>query len=671
MILEELSLCNFRLFRDEQRFNFTPSRNNGTASPIVLIGGINGGGKTTILDAIQLVLYGSRAACVKRANNVYEDFLRSCIHRGTHPRDWASVALTFRYSSAGQQHVYRVRRVWTERGKRIREKLYVFKDGHPDPWLANHWNELVEELIPLGISQLFFFDAEQIRFLAEDDNTSERLGSAIKSLLGLDLAERLIADASVVEARLITRMNHQEDQDALKELTSELESKNAAIRTKKTERATLENELLRAEEALRKAEEQFSRVGGHHWQLRRSRQERLAELQNLEREIQRQLANLAASELPLALLTELLDRVRQQHTLEQQCKEASLIQQVLEERDKEILGLLRNEKVPDYILSLLKSFQDSDRAKRAIHSDIPFRLMLSHANRSLLDYLLSHGLSHKLQQSRDLLDKLSTICCEREALERSLDATPEDAEVRKIAEELKSASKEEALLKDKAARIDAEIKLLQFQRDNLERRLRKLRRSYIDREIASEEAARMAKLAIRTQTTMREFLKRATSAKIDRLSELVTESFRFLLRKKTLVHRVEIDPVTFSITLYDDEHKVVPKRELSEGEKQLFAISVLWGLARACSHPLPAIIDTPMARLDAEHRYHLVSRYFPNASHQVIILSTDTEVNEEYYRQLKPFIARAYHLDYNEAQKVTVAQEGYFWIANSLAVDGA
>jgi len=53
----------------------------------------------------------------------------------------------------------------------------------------------------------------------------------------------------------------------------------------------------------------------------------------------------------------------------------------------------------------------------------------------------------------------------------------------------------------------------------------------------------------------------------------------------------------------------------------------LWGLARASARPLPAVIDTPMARLDAAHRQHLVERYFPNASHQVIVLSTDTEVD--------------------------------------------
>jgi DNA sulfur modification protein DndD len=99
------------------------------------------------------------------------------------------------------------------------------------------------------------------------------------------------------------------------------------------------------------------------------------------------------------------------------------------------------------------------------------------------------------------------------------------------------------------------------------------------------------------------------------------------------------------------------------GEKQIFAMAMLWGLTRASARPLPAVIDTPMARLDATHRRHLVERYFPHASHQVVILSTDTEVDRHYYQLLQPFIARAYHLDYDEARKATVGREGYFWTA--------
>ncbi len=174
-------------------------------------------------------------------------------------------------------------------------------------------------------------------------------------------------------------------------------------------------------------------------------------------------------------------------------------------------------------------------------------------------------------------------------------------------------------------------------------------------------------LAGRTRETMQVFLQRVTERKIDRLSALITESFRFLLRKQSLVERISIDPATFAITLHNQAGQSVSKQRLSEGEKQIFAISVLWGLARASARPLPAVIDTPMARLDATHRRHLVERYFPNASHQVVLFSTDTEVDHKHYHDLQPHIARAYHLNYDETTRRTVGEEGYFWGSDGTA----
>jgi DNA repair exonuclease SbcCD ATPase subunit len=180
-------------------------------------------------------------------------------------------------------------------------------------------------------------------------------------------------------------------------------------------------------------------------------------------------------------------------------------------------------------------------------------------------------------------------------------------------------------------------------------------------EFAQDDRQRMTRIAVKTRLVMKDFLKQATERKIDRLSDLITESFRYLSRKQTMVERIHIDPATFAITLYNESGHALSKERLSEGEKQIFAISVLWGLSRASAHPLPAIIDTPMARLDAAPRRHLVERYFPHASHQVLILSTDTEVDRQYYQALQPHIAPAYHLRYDEQSRATHGEEGYFW----------
>jgi DNA sulfur modification protein DndD len=91
------------------------------------------------------------------------------------------------------------------------------------------------------------------------------------------------------------------------------------------------------------------------------------------------------------------------------------------------------------------------------------------------------------------------------------------------------------------------------------------------------------------------------------------------------------------------------------------ATSILWGLAKASGRPLPTIIDTPLGRLDSSHRRHLLERYFPVASHQVILLSTDKEIDETSLKHLQPFVGREYQLMFNESSRSTEIIKGYFW----------
>ncbi len=88
---------------------------------------------------------------------------------------------------------------------------------------------------------------------------------------------------------------------------------------------------------------------------------------------------------------------------------------------------------------------------------------------------------------------------------------------------------------------------------------------------------------------------------------------------------------------------------------------MLWALAKTSGRALPIIIDTPLARLDSDHRKLLVRHYFPMASHQVLILSTDTEVDQSCFEGLRTAVAHAYRLDYDSVEASTVIAPGYFW----------
>ncbi len=663
MILNQLTLTNFCIYQGEHLFELAPENSYGRAAPIVLFGGINGGGKTTLLDAVQLVLYGKRARCSKRRDKAYNEFLQDCINHDVDASEGASIQLSFRYASEGQEQIYEVTRSWRTARENIREKVQVRRDGELDSWLSENWNQLVEELIPYGIAQLCFFDAEKIRFLAEDETSTQALGEAIKSLLGLDLAERLVTDSSVLETRLANRVKKSEELEKLESEAETLEEREAECRKLKQERASLVPQQERAANRLQSAEEQFARIGGKHWEERENRQREKDRLVDSVKEMEERLVSLAATDLPMALVGDLLKDMSQQATAEQADGDARIVSTLLADRDKTLITALKKKRVSAKAIDEVASHLEADRRQRDEKSCAESWLELPDVSQRRLAHLLEDGLPTRLEETATQLEQLESARRDLETVQRSLAATPKEDSIKDVAAELKAASVELAGFDQQLNRIDKQLATAQFERDELQKKVARLRRKVIDEEIGSEEGKRIAELLTRTQATMAEFLKRATAAKIDRLSELVTDAFRHLLRKKSLVARVVIDPASFSITLIDQGGNSIPKDRLSEGEKQIFAISVLWGLSQASARPLPAIIDTPMGRLDAEHRTQLVERYFPHASHQVIVLSTDTEIDREFFHQLEPHIARAYHLAYDEERRVTEAEEGYFWDA--------
>jgi len=159
--------------------------------------------------------------------------------------------------------------------------------------------------------------------------------------------------------------------------------------------------------------------------------------------------------------------------------------------------------------------------------------------------------------------------------------------------------------------------------------------------------------------TMATFRKRVLERHLGRLETFILDSYQALLRKRGLVSEVRICPETLKLTVTDRRGEPIPSRRLSAGERQLLATSILWGLAKASGRALPVVIDTPLGRLDASHRHNLIEHYFPNASHQVILLSTDEEIDGAYYQKLRPSLAGEYEIYFDEDRGGSGIRTGY------------
>jgi DNA sulfur modification protein DndD len=179
----------------------------------------------------------------------------------------------------------------------------------------------------------------------------------------------------------------------------------------------------------------------------------------------------------------------------------------------------------------------------------------------------------------------------------------------------------------------------------------------------SSELKRLDKMRLqlsRGKSVLQDFEDRVRNKHIADLEKLILEGFRVLLRKKSFVKSISIDHSTYQLTLFIEGEGVVPAAKLSAGERQVLAVAVLWALSKKSGRQLPTVIDTPLGRLDSKHRKDFVECYFPNASGQVILLSTDEEIVGRYYKSLRKHLAHEYLIEYDEKRQSSSIKKGYF-----------
>jgi DNA sulfur modification protein DndD len=182
----------------------------------------------------------------------------------------------------------------------------------------------------------------------------------------------------------------------------------------------------------------------------------------------------------------------------------------------------------------------------------------------------------------------------------------------------------------------------------------------IEEKIKNENIKERLALVEKAQNALEEYLTVLREEKVSEFSQNFLQCFNLLFSKKHFIQKVNVDPLTFNINLVDRDGVLIPANTLSAGERQIYAVSLCWALARSSGRPIPFIIDTPLGRLDEEHRRNIVERFFSNASHQVIIFSTDTEIDAAAFDVLKKYVSKAYLLQYDEIQKTSRIKEGYF-----------
>lgn len=647
MLLKELTLTNVGPYRDTQTLKFSTAEEK----PITLIGGQNGMGKTTLINALALVLYGSQSKRLIQFGN-YKQYLRNLIHNG---KDHAAVTLRFSRQEQGRQIEYTIVRSWSDLGN---ELFQCYMNGERDHSLTenSNWLKTVSGFIPLSIAGLAIFDGEKIEALADTDRANEILKTTIEGLLGLDLLTQLQQDLKELERQVIYSSVTDVERERIDQAQSELKRTENSVSMLTETLDTISVQIEKKQQELETINDEFERIGGSLFIDRYNIKDELQRAEEAKEKSLKELSTLASGEAPLLQLPKLLKEIVAAGEMSAALDEAELLSTRFKERDEAIVteaALFLEQQQ----LSQLDALLTNSREQSRINRDIPFHVRPDIQTKA---QRLNDEIKTQITESvRHHLDVIRANTETAEIAGKKLKDLPEESEA---AEAQRKVIEAELLLEQLINDQDTHAEHLrkaQSQNTRAEREVEKLLVHIVKEAEAGERAKRIQRESKLAVEKIKQFRNHKATANARRIAGHIEKAAKTLFRKNDLITSIDLDPTAFSMTVKDKNGETLNPDMLSAGERQLLATSILWGLSQATDKTLPTIIDTPLGRLDSSHRSNLVEQYFPSASRQVILLSTDEEIVGDHLRKLKAMIGEQYYLDGHGETNVTLLKEGY------------
>ncbi|MBC8253642.1 MAG: DNA sulfur modification protein DndD [Ardenticatenia bacterium] len=665
MELLNLTVHNLGVFRGRQDFNLTPVRQtDGSYRHLTVVSGHNGAGKTTLFQALALALHGSLALGDRVSRQAYNDFLLSRLHRHSEAgtpvvSDEGSVALSFQYVQSGCPLRIQVERFWQRNGHNVQETLTVLRDGQRldvDPVDYQIW---LSDFVPPGLTPLCFFDAERLEALANPEQHNGLLGETLRRLLGLDLVERLQTDLAYYTRRRgggqkVDRLQKEvlRHQDALDALNVELTQLHAEAEALAADQDNLEAELVRQERRL-------LAEGGSYADRRPVLQERLLAVQKEIETTANQLRELSAGLLPFALAPELCQTLSQRLVQEADMRRHQAADQLWQEQVARLEAVLQGEElwhdveVPLYDRTtlaqrLVRMLRERETLYK-VHEQ-PVLHHLAEPEQEQLQGWIAQALRALPQQVQALGQRMQALRSERRRIEEDLSRAPDDEILAPIHAKIMHLETDLSDLRRQQKALNEQTGALRFQRDEQARQLQRM----ADQLAAAQANERQLELAERSKLVLKVYQDALTRQQLGTLEEGLVAAFNAICRKEHLLIGAFIEPNDFHVQLHGTNGHILGLGDFSAGERQLYAMALLWALRQVSGRQLPLAMDTPLARLDEIHRWRLMHDYVPAVSAQVLLFATDAELDPGLLAQAKPYLARVYHLDYDSRDEATV-----------------
>lgn len=625
-----LSIRNFKRFSGEHHI---PLNGGGR---VTVIAAKNGLGKTTIMDAIHVSLYGKKGFSFLYPEKEFMDWMSNAHSVDADDSGMTSLSLEMEDQALGKVRITRTYWIMDESQGGIVEEAGITIDGKPlqrlpgetRAGLAERW---IEDYLPHAAMRRFLVDGERLSHL-DPKRIDDDIIRGIDDATGIGLLHRMNKHLNTAKRSTLRKMAPDGQADSINTLLEmhtefeiELETKRETLQATEDRSEHCSGRIATIQDEI----ENLTKEGGsENVQLRMNYAIRQSELTASRRELHLHLMEslpFVVAGLPSELSDWNLEAALETKRLSQKAEEnMEFLNSVIDESD---VGRITTDKLIRTGLRLAES-------SKAIRVVSPVSKLDIISIEKLVRRHAELGMSDASDRVIECANEASSRLLNFEIAESELKIATEGMGISDKAEELKDLAKEMGSLQAETALLKGEISQQEINIRDVEKRIDEIRQredagSLLNRRISRiDDLVRLTDLV--TKTVRKSFA--------EPLESSFREGFELLSRKSGRLQDISIDTNDYStrLSMQGFEGNWLD-RDLSATERQHVGLSLVYALRRASTEwalPLPVIIDTPTSRMDSEHKSWSVTRFYPQLSQQVVVLATSDDLAGGLFEEL-------------------------------------
>ncbi len=633
--------------------------------PIILIGGMNGGGKTTLFEAICGALYGLK---IKDKPHFME-----LLNNGALGKVSPQIVLELSFDGVvlGQTQRYMLRRTYALNPSdkpvesvtlNMNGNTFVYGTAMPLQQRAmaeQQVNKIIKANLPQELSQYFLFDAMQAGELLKENVFAQIIKDNIQNVMGFNKYIQLKNAAEHLQQEWAAR--RLEAQKEAEEYYGLCEQRNAMIaeQNQNIERqdkiykylTSIQEEYDAAKEGAKNSADTNRKIETLEADVKQTQDLARRYNEHLKQVVDTLEINVFFPKLASGISNEVNEIIRQKDALEQERQGVLSLEQMRDVTEK-IISFLKakalcapnvdNDTVVNFLANQQEALNRKDEYAFLDESEFDALKNMLNAN-AVNEFLQLNDMRYDLEKKIENFDNQQK---QIDILRRSLVSGNE--EIIKAYEE--NSRQLETLKKEQDDRKQAI--------DKLERRIHQY-----DVQIQQEPDVKFDTL-VKLKPLFEDIADSLLRRKKMKIEEDMKEQLnKLLISYKGCIARVELSDSmqNFTIRLYHKAGNEISLNQLNAASKQIFIQVLLKVLRNLGDYNPPVMIDTVMGVLDEESRDVLMEEYFPGLADQTILLCTTSEIRKEKdYPKLEPFVSRTYTLVRDVEQQSTHIEDGYF-----------